>query len=338
MLRNGLRSLFLPSLDWIQVEVSSSCNAACVYCPHTVYRDAWLNRHLPVDLFERLMADEAKPRLIYLQGWGEPLLHPDFLDLVRMAKSAGRNLGTTTNGMLLDPPTAFELVECGMDIVAFSLAGVDERNDVVRKGTRIGQVLDAIHVLNEAKRSLGRDVPKIHVAYMLLRSGLDTVEQLPSVLRERGVNQVVISTLDFVPCRDLENETVIPGTSREYSDLRGRLEALSAEGKRWGLEICSQIYRPGKRRLTCTENVQRALYVSSDGAVSPCPFTNLPVSGAVHMHRAGETPYRPLALGNVREATLTDIWRHKTYRRFRRSFYDGGLPIRCETCPKLFIG
>lgn len=338
MLRNWFRSLCVPLLDWIQVEVSSYCNAACVYCPHTVYRNAWINRHLPVEVFERLLADDAKARLVYLQGWGEPLLHPDFLALVRMAKSAGRSVGTTTNGMLLDPPTALRLVECGIDVVAFSLAGVDEQNDAVRRGTRIGQVLDAVHALDEAKRSLGRDVPKIHVAYMLLRSGLDRVERLPSVLHELGVNQVVISTLDFVPCAELENETLIPRTFREYEEIRRRLEALRAEGNRWGLEIFSQIYRPGERRLTCTENVQCALYVSSDGTVSPCPFTNLPVSGGMNMYRADETPYFSLILGNVREVTLTDIWRQKTYRRFRRSFYDGGLPALCETCPKLFIG
>jgi len=87
--RSWFRSLFLSSLDWIQAEVFSYCNAACVYCLHTVYRDAWVKRHLPVKIFERLMADIAKARLVYLQGWGEPLLHPNFLALVRIAESRG---------------------------------------------------------------------------------------------------------------------------------------------------------------------------------------------------------------------------------------------------------
>jgi MoaA/NifB/PqqE/SkfB family radical SAM enzyme len=291
-----------------------------------------------VDVFERLVTGKAKARLIYLQGWGEPLLHPDFLTLVQMAKRAGAIVGTTTNGTLVDAPTARRLVECGMDVVAFSLAGVDEQNNVVRKGPRIGQVLDAIGALDDAKRSLGKEVPKIHIAYMLLRSGLENMERLPSLLRERGIDQVVISTLDFVPSRNLENETVIPHTFREYGEIRRRLEALSEEGKRCGLEIRSQIHRPGERRLTCTENVQRALYVASDGTVSPCPFTNLPVSGLVNTHRTDETPYRPLILGNICETALADIWRHKAYRRFRRSFYDGGLPALCEICPKLSVG
>ena len=97
-----LNPLLRPRLDWIQVEVTSYCNAACVYCPHTVYQGHWASRHLPLTTFAKLLPALARARLVYLQGWGEPLLHPDFFNMVALAKQAGCRVGTTTNGMLLD--------------------------------------------------------------------------------------------------------------------------------------------------------------------------------------------------------------------------------------------
>ena len=319
------------------MEVSSYCNAACVYCPHTAHRDVWLNRHLPLETFKRLLPAFAKTRLVFLQGWGEPFLHPDFLAMAVMAKEAGCQVGTTTNGMLVNSGVAHQLVECGVDMVAFSLAGVDEKNDVVRRGTSIGKVLAAIRTLHQAKERLGSTQPAIHIAYMLLRSGIRDVANLPLSLRGLGISQVVISTLDFVPCQELEDEVIIPSTLLEYHELRARLDAVKAEGERYGLEIHYQLYCPGERRLTCTENVQRALFVSADGAVSPCTFANLPVSEGACMFREVERPYRRLVFDNVNEAPLATIWRQKAYRAFRQSFYAGRLPALCQGCPKLFV-
>jgi molybdenum cofactor biosynthesis enzyme MoaA len=62
--------------DWIQVEISSYCNASCVYCPYTVYKKNWQNRHLPLELFKKLIPALRSTKLAYLQGWGEPFTRP----------------------------------------------------------------------------------------------------------------------------------------------------------------------------------------------------------------------------------------------------------------------
>ena len=134
MRRRWLSSLLFPELDWIQVEASSYCNAACRYCPHTTYRDTWLERHLPLETFEKLAPVFRKTKLVYLQGWGEPFLNPDFFAMAALAKQAGCKVGVTTNGMLLNREIIEQLVSFGFDVVAFSVAGVDEKNDAVRSG------------------------------------------------------------------------------------------------------------------------------------------------------------------------------------------------------------
>ncbi|MBM4300337.1 MAG: hypothetical protein FJ121_02240 [Deltaproteobacteria bacterium] len=95
-----------------------------------------------------------------------------------------------------------------------------------------------------------------------------------------------------------------------------------------------QLQSPGRRRQVCTENVARALLVSADGEVSPCVFTNLPVTGVTLVADGVERPYRRLTFGNVRDRSLPSIWGQIAYRNFRRSFYEERPASVCQSCAK----
>ena len=335
MIIDKIRSLFAPTFDWIQVEVNSACNAACIYCPRTVYRDIWEDRYLPLDAFRKLEPAFAKTRHVHLQGWGEPFLHPDFFDMVAVAKASGCRVGTTTNGMLLNRDNRIRLVESGMDLIAFSLAGSGEQNDVIRRGTSLKKVLEAIQALTLEKKERGRSRPEIHVAYILFRSAMGDLERLPSLLEGLGVSQVVISTLDYVPSGELEAEAILPSNKTEYEEVCKRLDAIVKAGQQKGLEIHYRIVHPGIRRRICTENVQRAVCVSSDGAVSACVFTNLQVPGASYFRNGKNEACERMVFGNIREEPLPVIWKKRAYADFRRTFHSGDLASPCRHCPKL---
>jgi MoaA/NifB/PqqE/SkfB family radical SAM enzyme len=317
------------------VEVTSHCQAACVYCPHTVYQSQWTPRHLSPATFAKLLPALARTGLVHLQGWGEPLLHPDFFSLVAMAKQAGCRVGTTTNGMLLDNEAVRRLAASGIDQVAFSLAGTDEKNDVIRPGTSLKKVLEAIYALKRAKEKLGTPGPAINIAYMLWRSGTKDLLKLPQVLQGLGVEQIVISTLDFVPREDLEIETILPQTTGEYEEFSAIFRETAELAKRYGLKVNYQLKEPGERRLICPENVQGALFVAADGRISPCVFANLPVSRATYYARGGEHPYQRLIFGNLDSLPLPAIWRHPAYGNFRRPFVNGKLISLCQSCLKM---
>jgi MoaA/NifB/PqqE/SkfB family radical SAM enzyme len=338
MLTKWLDSFLLsPAIDWIQVEVTSRCNAACFYCPRTVYRDAWLNRDLSLRDFERLSPAFGKTDMIFLQGWGEPFLNPDIITMVKTAKNAGCKVGTTTNGMLLNEHMISQLVDCGMDILSFSLAGVDERSNAFRQGTNLDTILKTIQTVNETKRNVGTTLPAIHIAYILLRSGLEDIERLPLLLRGLHISQVVVSTLDFVPGKELNDESIIPSNSEEYEKLQSQLEAVKAESEQIGIPFHYRLHRPGRPNLMCTENIQRSFFVSSDGTVSPCVFTNLPISQETRISCNKERPYQPLTFGNIRDTGIWNIWQKRAYKNFRQTFHDKKLLRTCRNCPKLFV-
>ena len=223
---------FPPKLDWIQVEISSICPAHCLYCPQSLFKQQWHNALMDEQLYHRLLPVFGQCGLVYLQGWGEPLTHPKFFDFLRLAKSTGCRVGSTSNGMLLGHKQCERMVEEQLDIIGLSLAGTDADNDRIRQGTSLTKVLSLIDNLARIKRRLGTDRPAVHVAYLLVRSGLPTLHRLPDLLRDRGIAQVVLTTIDPFGHPFLREEAFLPDTREEEDQFRQHLDHLVADGKR----------------------------------------------------------------------------------------------------------
>lgn len=327
---------FSPAFDWIQVEITTYCNAACIYCPRTVYKGSWIDRHLPFDLFRKIEPAFPKTRHLHLQGWGEPFLNPDFFKMASLAKNEGLQVGTTTNGMLLDQEKAARLIDTGIDIVAFSLAGTNEQsNDRIRKGTQFLKVMKAIETLEKEKIKRGSQTPAIHIAYLVLRSAINETEKLPPLLEGRGISQMVISTLDFVAAEELQSEVIRPSSGEEHLEMESLFLSVAREGGKRGIAVHHYWPPFGGLKRYCHENVQKALCIASDGAVTPCVFTNLQVGEPFQYLLDEKRPYRRNIMGTLQNQTLFDIWRGKPYKKFRNSFSGRNIDPLCRGCPKL---
>jgi len=282
---------------------------------------------MSLETFRTILPFFKRTLLVYLQGWGEPFLNPDFFEMIRLAKQTGTRIGTTTNGMDLNEEKINRLIESGIDIITFSLAGIDKQNDKIRRGTDFNQIIRSIELINLEKRKRNLEKPEIHIAYLLLKSGLEEILYLPKALYGKGINQVIISTLDFVPKPELEEETIKPKSSDDLSKIRDQLEKVVNEGKEKNLNIYYRTFNPREKRLFCVENIQKSLYISSDGSISPCVFTNLPTNLTTDN----------LNFGNVEQKALSKIWRDKSYKKFRNSFRTKNLYQSCEKCPKIYL-
>lgn len=105
------------------------CNARCPNCPYTNsniredYRDRPLMRE---DTF-KLIADECGPHHAWLRlsGGGEPMLHPQAVELIEYAKAKGCKIGLITNGSRFDETSLARLLACGTDMIEFSVDAGD---------------------------------------------------------------------------------------------------------------------------------------------------------------------------------------------------------------------
>lgn len=329
--------VYRPRLDWVQVEVTTDCTARCSYCPASLLGADWPRRHMPLATFERILPTIARSTapflgrrpLVHLQGWGEPLRHPDFLAMVAAAKKAGLKVGTTTNGVAINADMAQRLVDAGIDLVSFSVAGVDAAtNDAVRCGTRLDRVFAGIDALDDARRRARRETPAIHVSYMLLRSGVDAIERIPETFAHLGVDEVIVSTLTVAVGEAPAAEALTPRFEAEYDALVARLGAARNHAAGLGVKLHYRLRRPGRPPGLCTENVQASLLVTVDGRVTPCVVNRFAADGSGF---AAE----PFDFGDLTRESLADIWWKEDYIAFRNSFWKGRPPDRCLACAKL---
>jgi len=103
-----------------QVEVCSFCNLRCSYCPHSASK-----RQLGLmsrETFAKCLQlhRQIGQDWIRLHNFGEPLLHPDLCEYVRMARDRMRDVVFSTNGVLLTREMAVKLKDAGLTKLTIS--------------------------------------------------------------------------------------------------------------------------------------------------------------------------------------------------------------------------
>lgn len=326
-----------PNLDWFQVEITTRCDAACSYCPRTIYHDQWQNRDLTPDLFTAALPIMKKAKIVHLQGWGEPFLHPDFFRMIRLAKSQGCCVTSTTNGNLIGDAEIEEIFSSGLDMLSFSLAGFGAVNDSVRNGTDSSHITATIRKIYLKKLALKRTTPRLHVSFLLLSSALSEIEKIPTQLAGIGVDQVVISTLDFLANTDLQAEAIRPVSRADYAWLCDELSRIAEKSRRAGLDVYYRIASPDDAGSVCSENVLKSIFLCSDGSIAPCAFSAIPVSRVSFCDgHCKRKDYAPILFGSLKNKPFPFIWKSPGLRQFHSSFSDNKLMPLCSACPKRF--
>lgn len=146
-------------------ETSARCNINCVMCPRsTCTRN--LNGSMPYSTFKKVLDQVADhpPCQITLHYSGEPLLCPDLPKMIRYAKDVGVPfVRFNTNGMLLNEPTAKELIESGLDKLTVALEATPYIHNLTRRGSSYSKVVDNILDFLRVRRDLGATKPALWI-------------------------------------------------------------------------------------------------------------------------------------------------------------------------------
>lgn len=205
-LARWLRLPFAFYLTTIGLETNNTCNLRCRHCPapremkRTKGFMAW-------KLFRQIIDNNPYLQRIYLTDWGEPLLHPEIIEMIAYAHSQGKHVSLTTNGTLLDQPMSQALLKAGLDLIKISIDGSPKTYEKIR-GYSYERVRENIYEFLSLKEAT-KSSTWVEVTMVIYE---ETIEEVEFMLKEwsKMVNAVNFQPRFFTwprskrtPCRDL---------------------------------------------------------------------------------------------------------------------------------------
>lgn len=107
-------------------EATNECDLACITC--SVNRGMKRKKgFMDFDLYRRVLAVNQNLASVQLYNWGEPLLHPKLIEMIKYAKSRNLTVRIVTNGTNLNERKAQALLGANLDCLCISVDGATEK-------------------------------------------------------------------------------------------------------------------------------------------------------------------------------------------------------------------
>lgn len=293
----------------------------------------------------RVSVSPYLPIILSLSGFGEPLVHPHFLELVRLARERGARVEIITNGTLLDVRMARELVALDVARVTVSLDGGDEIAYTAMRGHAQTPAVEALNHLLETRRRARRPT-EIGVAFVAAQRNIGSLPRLLALAHDLGLDFVSVSNVvPHTPEMAAEMLWSAAAWAASFPDAswrprlelarmalddqsRSALASLLDHGPTWPHPGTLN----GPQRNRCRFAHEGMLAVAWDGRVAPC-------LSLLHTHSEYVNDHwktvRSFTVGHVDEQPLSEIWRDPAYREFRRRVreFDFSACFACGGCP-----
>jgi len=124
----------LPAPFVMYIDPTNACNFKCKFCPTSddeLLRSVGRTKKImSLDMFRKIIGDisdfNCRLKLLSLYKDGEPLLNPNFAEMIRIARRAGiaERIWTKTNGSLLNPELNRDIIDAGLNHICISIEAV----------------------------------------------------------------------------------------------------------------------------------------------------------------------------------------------------------------------
>lgn len=303
-----------PKLHDLFFELTTACNERCFHCGSRCAPGAV--NGLLAEKYKEILDDVKESFgtsdiLLCITG-GEPLLRPDFFDILEYAHELGFAWGMTTNGTLITPDVARRLADVGMRTVSVSIDGLEETHDRQR-GMRGGWRRAMEGVKN------------------LLETGAFEEVQITTVVNHRNIGELD-ALFDIVMESDADSWRVF-GIEPIGRALGHPEYLLTAEDQRRMFDFIYEKREAGMPvSYGCSHflgfdlerNVRSWFFLCTAGITTASIRANGEICACLDIEQRDE-----LAQGNMLTDTFSDVWRNR-FEVFRRPLSDRAK--MCQGC------
>lgn len=162
---------------YIDVELTNMCNFKCRFCPTGTKSLQRTQGYMSEEVVDMLIANIKKYQIpgVRFIRWGEPTLHPRYIEILKRTKLAGARIHINTNGSLLDEKRISQLIDMQLDSIKFSFQGADEGTySEMRVGGDYRRLLDIVRKMAEMRGD--SQLPYIQISTTLTEETADQID------------------------------------------------------------------------------------------------------------------------------------------------------------------
>ncbi len=327
----------------LYVEPTNECPLYCTTCMRRTWNEP--TGRMEADTFARIvegLQELTSMPSVFFGGIGEPLAHPDALEMIGQVKSLGAEAELISNGLALDESTIERLVEMRLDTLWVSLDGASEEcYQSVREAAALSRIISNLKKLKEVRYRLDTALPALGIAFVAMKRNQAELAGVIDLGLRMGATQFSISSVQ-PHTKELRDEVLYGKTLGQSLGPFSRIDlARMDSAAEWGpafgqiLAQCGLHYSNGRAATSLEDSCpfveSGSLSIRWDGRVSPC----LPL---LHSHFAylgdRRREIREHSFGTLQERSLAEIWNDEDYVRFRDRLQQFDFPpcTRCNGC------
>lgn len=212
----------------LYVETTTRCNMNCGMCVKHVPGSVISNKHFDTELFTRIHSALPTIDALVLNGIGEPLLHPDILQMVKTAKKHMADtswIGFQTNGTLITSETTQDLLNAGLNRLCISVDGLSDdahcAGSLLHSTNR--QLAPFMQVKSICERE-GFNNFQLGAEVVLVKDTIANLPRLIEQLAQIGVNFIIGSHL-LAYQQNAEEQSLFTTNTPEAVDLFAKWQA-----------------------------------------------------------------------------------------------------------------
>jgi radical SAM protein with 4Fe4S-binding SPASM domain len=307
---------------WLLLYLTDNCNLKCEMCPHHTTRNVddfpymkELTPAIPLDLISKILSRFRESIVVSLAGVGEPLLHPQFVEVIHMLSEANKIIDVTTNGYTLRGRRAEALTSTRLvREVTISLNGADADEHLEITGTDgFERVLENVRTFVQMRSTSGYP-QRIAVSQVCTRSNLDRWHSYVDLAASLGVDRLYLHNVIDMQVRS-DALRVLPSNARMNTAIHNLPRHVG------GLEIIPPVpIKPFQGPPRC-QWFFKNLAFDANGTMGSC----------------GRVMNPQAEYGNLSDEG--DIWNNVYMRTLRKSFLDpdgANLESCCYSCVENF--